>query len=83
MPTPNEKNLLHISFKEASSGAIVGIGVLVGAGVAVGSLRSHLAGQGSGEVNYKLVEDGYIEVEIATYNPAVMSYAKDRLAAYV
>ena len=53
------------------------------AGVAVGSLRSHLAKQGSGEANYKLVEGGYIEVEIATYNPAVMSYAKDRLAAYV
>lgn len=53
------------------------------AGVAVGSLRSHLAGQGSGEANYKLVEGGYIEVEIATYNPLIMSYAEDRLAAYV
>lgn len=53
------------------------------AGVAVGSLRSHLAGQGSGEANYKLAENGYIEVEIATYNPLIMSYAEDRLAAYV
>lgn len=53
------------------------------AGVAVGSLRSHLAGQGSGEVSYKRMEGGYIEVEIATYNSQIMSYAEDRLAAYV
>ena len=53
------------------------------AGVAVGSLRSHLAGQGAGEANYKRTGDGYIEVEIATYNPQITSYAEDRLAAYV
>ena len=53
------------------------------AGVAVGSLRSHLAGQGSGEANYKLIEGGYVEVEIATYNSLIMSYAEDRLAAFV
>lgn len=53
------------------------------AGVAVGSLRSHLAHQGAGEANCKQTEDGYIEVEIATYNPLVMSYAEDRLADFV
>ena len=53
------------------------------AGVAVGSLRSHLAHQGAGEANYKRIEGGYIEVEIATYNSLVMSYAEDRLAAFV
>lgn len=53
------------------------------AGVAVGSLRSHLAHQGAGEANYKRTGDGYIEVEIATYNSQIMSYAEDRLAAYV
>jgi hypothetical protein len=53
------------------------------AGVAVGSLRSHLAHQGAGEANYKQTGDGYIEVEIATYNPLVMSYAEDKLADFV
>lgn len=53
------------------------------AGVAVGSLRSHLAHEGAGEAKYKQTGDGYIEVEIATYNSQIMSYAEDRLAAYV
>ena len=53
------------------------------AGVAVGSLRSHLAGQGAGELNIIKQADDCVEVEIATYNPLVMSYAEDKLAAYV
>ena len=53
------------------------------AGVAVGSLRSHLAGQGSGEVNIVDSNDNYVEVEIAVYNPLIMSYAEDRLADFV
>jgi hypothetical protein len=53
------------------------------AGVAVGSLRSHLAGQGSGEVNIVDSNENYVEVEIAVYNPLIMSYAEDRLADFV
>lgn len=53
------------------------------AGVAVGSLCSHLAGQGSGEVNIVDSNDNYVEVEIAVYNPLIMSYAEDRLADFV
>jgi hypothetical protein len=53
------------------------------AGVAVGSLRSHLAGQGSGEVNIVDSNDNYVEVEIAVYNPLIMGYAEDRLADFV
>lgn len=53
------------------------------AGVAVGSLRAQLAGQHAGAVNIITNHDDKIEVEIATYNPLIMSYAEDRLAAYV
>ena len=53
------------------------------AGVAVGSLRSRLAGQGSGEVNIVDSNDNHVEVEIAVYNPLIMSYAEDRLADFV
>lgn len=53
------------------------------AGVAVGSLRSFLAGQGAGELNVTDSNEDYVEVEIAVHNPAVMSYAKDRLADFV
>jgi hypothetical protein len=53
------------------------------AGVAVGSLRSHFAGQGCGEVNIVDSNENYVEVEISAYNPLIMSYAEDRLAAYV
>ena len=53
------------------------------AGVAVGSLRSHLAGQGSGEANIVKELDDAVEVEIATYNPMIMSYAEDQLAPFV
>ena len=53
------------------------------AGQVVGSLRSHLAGNGSGELTIKGMCDGYVVVEVATYNPAVMSYVKDMLAPFV
>lgn len=53
------------------------------AGVAVGSLRAFLAGQGAGELNIVDSNENYVEVEIAAYNPAVMSYAEDRLADFV
>ena len=53
------------------------------AGVAVGSLRSFLAGQGAGELKIVNSNESYVEVEIAAYNPAVMSYAQDRLADFV
>ena len=53
------------------------------AGVAVGSLRSFLAGQGAGELNIVATGEGCVEVEIAVHNPAVMSYAEDRLADFV
>lgn len=52
-------------------------------GLVLGSLRSHLAGNGSGELNAKKFSDGYAEVEVAVYNPLVMSYVEDKLAAYV
>jgi hypothetical protein len=53
------------------------------AGVAVGSLRSHFAGQGCGEVNVVASNGSYVEVEISAYNPLTMSYAEDRLADFV
>ena len=53
------------------------------AGVAVGSLRAQLAGQHAGELNIITNRDDKIEVEIATYNPLIMSYAENMLAAYV
>lgn len=53
------------------------------AGLAVGSLRAHLAANNSGGLTVKRAAGGLIEVEIATYNPLVMSYAEDMLAAYV
>ena len=53
------------------------------AGLAVGSLRSHLAGQGAGELNIIDATSDHVEIEIATYSPLVMDYAEDRLAAYV
>lgn len=53
------------------------------AGLVVGSLRSHLAGNGSGELTVKGMCDGSIVVEVATYNSAVMSYVEDMLAAFV
>jgi hypothetical protein len=53
------------------------------AGVAVGSLRSHFAGQGCGEVNVVASGEGCVEVEISAYNPLTMSYAEDRLADFV
>jgi hypothetical protein len=53
------------------------------AGVAVGSLRSHFASQGCGEVNIVDSNENYVKVEIAAYNPLIMSYAEDRLADFV
>jgi hypothetical protein len=53
------------------------------AGVAVGSLRAFLAGQGAGELNIIATGEPGVVVEIAAYNPAVMSYAEDRLADFV
>lgn len=53
------------------------------AGVEVGSLRSHFARQGSGEVNVTKINENTVEVEISAYNPLIMSYAEDRLAAFV
>lgn len=52
------------------------------AGVAVGSLRAFLAHQGAGELTIRELDD-CMEVEIAVYNPAIMSYAQDRLADFV
>ena len=53
-------------------------------GQMVGGLRSHLAANGSGWLNTKKsFLDGYVEVEVATYNPLVMSYDEDKLAAFV
>lgn len=53
------------------------------AGVAVGSLRSFLAGQGAGELNVVASGEPGVLVEISAHNPAVMSYAEDRLADFV
>lgn len=53
-------------------------------GLVLGGLRSHLAANGSGWLNAKRsFLDGYAEVEVAVYNPLVMSYVEDKLAAYV
>ena len=53
-------------------------------GLVVGGLRSHLAANGSGWLNTKRsFLDGYAEVEVAAYNPLVMSYVEDKLAAFV
>lgn len=53
------------------------------AGVAVGSLRSHFASQGYGEVNIVDSNENCVKVEIAAYSPLIMSYAEDRLADFV
>ena len=53
------------------------------AGVAVGSLRSHFASQGCGEVNIVDSNENYVKVEIAVYNSLAMSYAEDKLADFV
>lgn len=53
------------------------------AGIAIGSLRCQLARNEAGELHAKKLENGIIEVEVSTYNPAVMSYIKDKLAAFV
>lgn len=53
------------------------------AGLVVGSLRSHLAANDSGELTVKGMSDGSIVIEVATYNSLVMSYVEDMLAAYV
>ena len=53
------------------------------AGLAIGTLRSHLVSNGSGGLTVGPVKDGYVEVEICTYNSAVMAYAEDQLAAFV
>ena len=53
------------------------------AGVEIGSLRAHLAGQGSGEL---VIEKDYgdcVEVRIGVYNPLVMTYAQERIANFV
>ena len=53
-------------------------------GLVLGGLRSHLAANGSGELNAKRsFLDGYAEVEVSVYNPLVMSYVEDKLAAFV
>jgi hypothetical protein len=53
-------------------------------GMVLGGLSSHLAANGSGWLNAKRsFLDGYAEVEVAVYNPLVMSYVEDKLAAYV
>ena len=53
------------------------------AGLVVGSLRSHLARNNAGELQIRELEDGTVEVEVSTYNPAVMSFVKDKLADFV
>jgi hypothetical protein len=53
------------------------------AGVAVGSLRAFLAHAGAGELNVSSDLGDKMEVEIRVFNPLIMSYAEDRLAAYV
>lgn len=53
------------------------------AGVVIGALKSHLAANGSGELNFVRSYDDTIEIEIATYNPLVMSYAESQLAPFV
>lgn len=52
-------------------------------GVAIGSLRSHLASNGAGELNIIQVQQATITIEISTHNPLVMSYVEDRLADFV
>ena len=53
------------------------------AGLAIGALRSHLVSNSSGCITVGLATDGYVEIEICTYNSAVMAYAEDQLAAFV
>ena len=53
------------------------------AGLAIGALRSHLVSNGSGCITVGPVRDDYVEIEICTYNSAVMAYAEDQLAAFV
>ena len=53
-------------------------------GLVLGGLRSHLAANGSGWLTAKRsFLDGYAEVEVAVYNPLVMSYVEDKLAAFI
>lgn len=53
-------------------------------GLVLGGLRSHLAANSSGELNVKRsFLDGYAEVEVSVYNPRIMSYVEDKLAAFV
>ena len=53
------------------------------AGVAVGSLSSHFAGNGCGEVHIVDSNENYVKVEIAAYSPLIMTYAEARLADFV
>jgi hypothetical protein len=53
------------------------------AGLAIGTLRSHLVNNNSGCLTVGPVTGGYVEIEICTYNSAVMAYAEDQLAAFV
>ena len=53
------------------------------AGLAIGTLRSHLVSNGAGCLTVGLTVGDYVEVEICTYNSAVMAYAEDQLAAFV
>ena len=53
------------------------------AGVAVGSLRAFLAHAGAGELNVTGSLCDEMEVEIRVFNPHILAYAEDKLAAYV
>lgn len=53
------------------------------AGVAVGSLRSHFASQGCGEVNIVDSDENYVAIEIVACGPLIMSYAERKLADFV
>lgn len=53
------------------------------AGVAVGSLRAFLAHAGAGELIITGDLSDTMEVELRVFNPLIMRYAEEQLAAFV
>lgn len=53
------------------------------AGVAVGSLRAFLAHAGAGELIITGDLSDTMEVELRIFNPLIMRYAEEQLAAFV
>jgi hypothetical protein len=53
------------------------------AGVVVGSLRAFLAHAAAGELIVSGDLSDKMEVEIRVFNPRILAYAEDKLAAYV